>query len=449
MRRRRKLGPGVYYLIILGVIIVLAMLFALIFKGCAADPEPVAPVETPEPTLSVTPTPTPEPELGLYYAYRSGNLWGYKSNTGTVMIEAQYVDVMPFVDGYAFAAVTKDSSRLYGIIDTAGAWVVEPVYTNVKQFSEGLAAVQYNELWGYVNTSGAFIADPVYTDVGSFSGGMAYVCKDGKYGYINTNGQATISNQYDVACNFSEGLAFVGKTENGGTNYYLITDLDEVVAAVSIQSPGQFSQSLAAVQLSSGKYSYLNRRGKQSLGDTYDNALPFSEDLAAVCVDGKWGFIDTMGEFAIEPIYSDARSFHGGYAAVCDASGQWGYVDATGAVVIPCQYHSAGDFADGYAVVSKMLEQGLIDIYGNYKALYVQEPVATPSPEPEFEATMGTVNATSLNVRKEPSKDADKVTSLKDGTRVEVLDKDGDWYKIRYGEDVTGYVMTEYIKLED
>jgi len=62
---------------------------------------------------------------------------------------------------------------------------------------------------------------------------------------------------------------------------------------------------------------------------------------------------------------------------------------------------------------------------------------------------MGKVDATSLNVREEPSKDADKVTSLKDGTRVEVLDKEGEWYKIRYGENVRGYVMAEYIKLED
>ena len=448
MRRRNQLGMWTYYLIIVGVVVVFAILFALLFRGCVNDSEPNVPVTTPELSPELSPSPTPEPELGLYFAYKNGDLWGYKTNTGAVAIEAQYVDVLPFVNGYAFASVNKSSTKLYGIIDTTGAWAVEPVYSDVKQFSEGFAAVKYNDLWGFVDTSGAFIADPLYTDAGSFSGGLAWVCKDGKYGYINTTGQMTIANQYDVVGNFSEGLAFVGKTEDGATNYFLITDLDEVVAAVTLKTPGEYSQSLAVVQLATGKYAYLNRRGKQSIGDTFEAALSFSEDLAAVKVNGQWGYIDTLGEFVIEPAYSDARSFKNGLAAVCDADGQWGYIDAEGNVIIDFAYNSAGDFSDGYALVAKPMEQGLIDIYGNYKALYVQE-APEPTPEiTEFEATTGTVNATSLNVRAEPSTDAAKVTSLNNGTRVEVLGEEGDWYSIRYSE-YEGYVKKEYIQLDE
>ena len=42
------------------------------------------------------------------------------------------------------------------------------------------------------------------------------------------------------------------------------------------------------------------------------SAAPFSEGLARVRVDGKWGYINTEGEVVIEPQFDDAGSFSKG-----------------------------------------------------------------------------------------------------------------------------------------
>jgi uncharacterized protein YraI len=57
------------------------------------------------------------------------------------------------------------------------------------------------------------------------------------------------------------------------------------------------------------------------------------------------------------------------------------------------------------------------------------------------------VNVDSLNVRSGPSADNALVGSLVRGTRVEVLDKSGTWWKIRSG-NITGYVNSSYLKAD-
>ena len=62
-------------------------------------------------------------------------------------------------------------------------------------------------------------------------------------------------------------------------------------------------------------------------------------------------------------------------------------------------------------------------------------------------AVVDVPNDGSLNVREKPSTVGRKVTTLLEGTQVEVLAVSGDWAKIRYSRD--GYVMTKYLKVVD
>jgi hypothetical protein len=58
----------------------------------------------------------------------------------------------------------------------------------------------------------------------------------------------------------------------------------------------------------------------------YDEIGPFSEGLAPVEVNGKWGFIDTKGNMVIPAVYDSAGSFSEGLAQV-KVNGKWGYID--------------------------------------------------------------------------------------------------------------------------
>ena len=52
----------------------------------------------------------------------------------------------------------------------------------------------------------------------------------------------------------------------------------------------------------------------------------------------------------------------------------------------------------------------------------------------ESYGSQGTVTASSLRVRKEPSMDAGQIGSMKQGSRVEILGQEGDWYQVSCGK---------------
>ena len=99
-----------------------------------------------------------------------------------------------------------------------------------------------------------------------------------------------------------------------------------------------------------GRYGYVNRMGKYVLEPQYEEALPFSDFLAAVKKDGKWGFINGEGKFVIEPRFENAFLFSDGAAAV-EENGKWGFINRSGKYLVQPKYESAGIFRQGMAAV--------------------------------------------------------------------------------------------------
>ncbi len=99
-----------------------------------------------------------------------------------------------------------------------------------------------------------------------------------------------------------------------------------------------------------GRYGYVNRLGKYVLEPQYEEALPFSDFLAAVKKDGKWGFINGEGKFVIEPRFENAFLFSDGAAAV-EENEKWGFINRSGKYLVQPKYESAGIFRQGLAAV--------------------------------------------------------------------------------------------------
>lgn len=96
----------------------------------------------------------------------------------------------------------------------------------------------------------------------------------------------------------------------------------------------------------------------ETIAPQYDNAQYFSEGLAAVRKNGKWGYIDTAGKTVIPFEYDIAYAFNEGYAVVGKSiytyeEPNYSYNEAT------------GEFkADGYST-AYVCEMGFIDKQGN------------------------------------------------------------------------------------
>ena len=87
----------------------------------------------------------------------------------------------------------------------------------------------------------------------------------------------------------------------------------------------------------------------------YDAVKPFSEGLAAVQKNHKWGFINKEQEIEIEFKYERVRSFSEGLAAV-RIEGKWGVINRKGTWVIFPSFDYIKDFKEGITIVAAIKE---------------------------------------------------------------------------------------------
>lgn len=74
----------------------------------------------------------------------------------------------------------------------------------------------------------------------------------------------------------------------------------------------------------------LTAAGCETTGPKYKNVGEYREGLAAVQIsNGKWGYINDSQQFVIRPQFDDAKNFSDGKAAV-KRNGKWGFINRAG-----------------------------------------------------------------------------------------------------------------------
>ena len=109
-----------------------------------------------------------------------GGKKGFTDGDGNWVIEPQFSDVDVFREGVAWVK-TGDS---WGLIDRNGKMLISPQYEDVREFNDGLANVRVNGLWGAVDKSGNMVVRPKFEAIYTFTDGVAMVKFDGKYGFV-------------------------------------------------------------------------------------------------------------------------------------------------------------------------------------------------------------------------------------------------------------------------
>lgn len=102
----------------------------------------------------------------------------------------------------------------------------------------------------------------------------------------------------------------------------------------------------------------------------------------------------------------------------------------------------AGEQDDWFQIVSGNVE-GYIKaeffLYGDVAAAVIDEYVTR----------YAKVRADRLNVREEPSTDADRIGYIDNGEKVKIVENLGDWLKVEYTEGRNGYVAAEYVTISE
>ena len=125
-----------------------------------------------------------------------------------------------------------------------------------------------------------------------------------------------------------------------------------------------FSEGLARVKINY-KYGYIDKKGNLVIQPQFDWAEPFYDGLARVSVNRRYTYIDKTGNFIIQPgKYSLHGDFSEGLAPV--GSSAWGYIDTRGNTVIKEKFREAYPFYEALAAVNTNGKWGYIDKAGTF-----------------------------------------------------------------------------------
>jgi serine/threonine protein kinase len=174
---------------------------------------------------------------------------------------------------------------------------------------------------------------------------------------VNSNAEnaTTESTEESTPINNYNDFTYVSFEENGLVGFKDSASGD-VLIPPKYHLAHNFTEGLAVVGLNS-KWGYIDNQGNEVIPLIYDHAFHFSEGLALVRKGPFYGYIDMSGEEIIPCKYALGNAFSDGLAAVkysmeYESSG---YIDRHGKEVIQAQYQHAYDFSEGLASVSKSI----------------------------------------------------------------------------------------------
>ena len=212
---------------------------------------------------------------------RISNKYGFINRNGEMVLKPQYDYVYDFYNDIAIVSCNERVVTLpkgqfdfdinvvskYALIDRAGKFVTDTIFSSCDPFSEGLALAEVDGKYGYINVSGNFVIEPNFTwgndkarYPADFSEGKAVVRYGDQYGYIDKKGKIIIIPSFAYAYPFKEGFAkVITKDDN---TCYINEEGRIIVNGDSLLYVYGFFDKLMVAKLKDGQFVHINNNGK-------------------------------------------------------------------------------------------------------------------------------------------------------------------------------------------
>ena len=201
----------------------------------------------------------------------------------TVSLGCKSETATPSAEEIAYLADYETSANKWGYIDKTGKLVIEAVFDDVGQFSEGLAAINQNGKWGYIDRKGKMVIPIIYKSGWAFHENRARVKPfDQPDSYIYPSGTSLASAQWSAAGDFSEGLALVKVG-----NLFGYIDSTGSMAIQPIYARGQnFRHGLAVIEIEE-RSGVINKAGELLVPARFDKIILPEEAGIILCMQAN------------------------------------------------------------------------------------------------------------------------------------------------------------------
>lgn len=150
--------------------------------------------------------------------------WNFINSKGEVSKDKVFDDVKLYGNGaYSYGGLMVASQNgKYALYNSEGEKETKNTYKNMDIYlGEYIAFEDSNGKWGFIDESGEIVIEPVFSNAKSFSNGLAAVSDGSKWGFINQKGVLVIDYQFEDADYFTnQGVCFVSSFDN---SYHMIT----------------------------------------------------------------------------------------------------------------------------------------------------------------------------------------------------------------------------------
>ncbi|MBX3131211.1 MAG: WG repeat-containing protein [Polyangiaceae bacterium] len=142
--------------------------------------------------------------------FTTRSVWAVIDHAGNEVVPFELAAVGAFHGGVAPAARQIDGEiARWGLLDAAGRWALEPRYSRIDAFCEGVAVAWDGARPLLIDTRGNVVYEG-FTAVGERLAYPRAMQKDGKWGYVDAAGRERIAFAYDhPATAFVDGVAGV------------------------------------------------------------------------------------------------------------------------------------------------------------------------------------------------------------------------------------------------
>lgn len=306
--------------------------------------------------------------------------WNIMNKSGKMMLKPRIGTIMQvqpctFVDG--LTPMNLDGK--WGFVDRMGDWAIKPEFDQVELFDHGFAKVEkQNEGWGYINTTGTKVVPLRFTNLSSFHQGLAAAENENGVGLIGTDGRWRVfpkykadfySDQEDGGV-FGDGVFVLARanayaTSGDPVTYDFFDTNGKLIATFTCQEMHQFSEGSAAFQ-NDFKWGFVDKHGTTTIKPRFSAVQPFKYGLGAVkevdensdeTMEQHWQYVTSAGKtitgIGSRPLGAlpiDRPNFSDGLAAI-HINNRWGFVNASGRIVVEPRFEEVGDFHDGMAWV--------------------------------------------------------------------------------------------------
>jgi hypothetical protein len=247
------------------------------------------------------------------------------------------------------------SGLYFGIIDSSGKWLIPARYDTLYKISEKRYWGRQNQegyliSWGSLEGAPTSIKLEKILRITPNSGSSYFAAQSalGKWGVIDTMGKWLIPPNYDwLGVGTQKYYPYLRGAKGG-----LVSVKDSVPIHEKIEQLTSFSQGLALIQKNK-KWGALDTQGRMVIAPRYDTLLPKQSGLMPALENQLWGYLNDTGAWAIEPRYKKVFPFFNELAAAYRPPKNWLIINKKGEEVILPEVQFVQEYQFGLLVASK------------------------------------------------------------------------------------------------